>query len=95
MKWVFSFAEPLPDGEGDAKHILGGKGASLAEMTRAIIVMSRLCLIPLGASAAEIWSTADLMSALVPTATRPGCRNASDTPGCACDASATTRRAPC
>ena len=33
----------------------------LAEMTRAIIVMSRLCLIPVGASAAEIWSTADLM----------------------------------
>lgn len=33
----------------------------LAEMTRAIIVMSRLCLVPLGASAAEVWSTADLM----------------------------------
>lgn len=36
----------------------------LAEMTRAIIVMSRLCLIPLGASAAEIWSTADLMKTI-------------------------------
>lgn len=33
----------------------------LAEMTRAAIVMSRLCLIPLGASAAEVWSTADLI----------------------------------
>lgn len=33
----------------------------LAEVTRAIMVMSRLCLIPLGASAAEIWATADLM----------------------------------
>ncbi len=36
----------------------------LAEMTRAIIVMSRLCLIPLGASAAEIWSTTDLMKTI-------------------------------
>jgi chromosome partitioning protein len=33
----------------------------IAEMTRAIIVMSTLCLVPLGASAAEIWSTADLL----------------------------------
>ena len=36
----------------------------LSEMTRAIIVMSRLCLIPLGASAAEVWSTADLMKTI-------------------------------
>jgi len=36
----------------------------IAEMTRAIIVMSRLCLVPLGASAAEIWSTADLMQTI-------------------------------
>ncbi|MCI0684871.1 MAG: hypothetical protein L0Y71_22465 [Gemmataceae bacterium] len=33
MRWVFSFDEPLH--EGDAKHVLGGKGASLQEMTRA------------------------------------------------------------
>lgn len=36
----------------------------IAEMTRAIIVMSSLCLVPLGASAAEIWSTADLVKTL-------------------------------
>jgi chromosome partitioning protein len=36
----------------------------IAEMTRAIIVMSRLCLVPLGASAAEIWSTADLLTTI-------------------------------
>jgi len=36
----------------------------LAEITRAIMVMSRLCLIPLGASAAEIWATADLVKTI-------------------------------
>jgi chromosome partitioning protein len=33
----------------------------IAEMTRAIVAMSSLSLVPLGASAAEIWSTADLL----------------------------------
>jgi chromosome partitioning protein len=33
----------------------------IAEMTRAIVIMSTLSLVPLGASAAEIWSTADLL----------------------------------
>lgn len=36
----------------------------LAEMTRAIMILSDLCLIPLGASAAEIWSTTDLLQTL-------------------------------
>ena len=36
----------------------------IAEMTRAIIVTSTLCLVPLGASAAEIWSTADLLKTI-------------------------------
>jgi chromosome partitioning protein len=36
----------------------------IAEMTRAIIVMSTLCLVPLGASAAEIWSTTDLLQTI-------------------------------
>src|SRR6059036_3756779 len=35
MTWVFSFADPLPPDAGDAKVLLGGKGASLQEMTRA------------------------------------------------------------
>lgn len=35
MKWVFSFADPLSPEEGEAKSILGGKGASLREMTHA------------------------------------------------------------
>ncbi len=33
----------------------------LAELTRAIIMVSDFCLIPLGASAAEIWSVSDLL----------------------------------
>ena len=36
----------------------------IAEMTRAILVMSNLSLVPLGASAAEIWSTADLLQTI-------------------------------
>jgi len=36
----------------------------IAEMTRAIVVMSSLNLVPLGASAAEIWSTADLLETI-------------------------------
>jgi chromosome partitioning protein len=33
-------------------------------MTRAIMILSDLCLVPLGASAAEIWSTSDLLQTL-------------------------------
>lgn len=33
----------------------------IAEMTRAILILSQLCLIPLGASAVEIWATTDLL----------------------------------
>lgn len=33
----------------------------LAEVIRVILIMSRLCLIPMGASAAEIWATSDLV----------------------------------
>jgi chromosome partitioning protein len=36
----------------------------LAEMTRTIMILSDLCLIPLGASAPEIWSTSDLLHTL-------------------------------
>lgn len=36
----------------------------LAEMTRAIMILSDLSLIPLGPSAAEIWSTSDLLQTL-------------------------------
>lgn len=45
----------------DHRYIVIDAPPRIAEMTRAIIVMSSLCLVPLGASAAEIWSTADLL----------------------------------
>ena len=34
-RWVYAFDEPLPSDASDAGKLLGGKGASLAAMTRA------------------------------------------------------------
>lgn len=34
----------------------------IAEMTRAILVLADLCLVPVGASVAEIWATADVLA---------------------------------
>lgn len=34
----------------------------IAEMTRAIMVLADLCLVPVGASVAEIWATADVLT---------------------------------
>jgi len=48
----------------DHHYIIIDAPPRIAEMTRAIIVMSTLCLVPLGASAAEIWSTADLITTI-------------------------------
>jgi chromosome partitioning protein len=48
----------------DHRFIIIDAPPRIAEMTRAIIVMSTLCLVPLGASAAEIWSTADLLETI-------------------------------
>ena len=36
----------------------------IAEMTRVALILSRLCLIPLGASAAELWATSDLLTTI-------------------------------
>jgi chromosome partitioning protein len=36
----------------------------IAEITRAVLIISDLCLIPLGASAAEIWATSDLLKTI-------------------------------
>lgn len=46
------------------RYIIIDAPPRIAEMTRAIIVMSTLSLVPLGASAAEIWSTADLLQTI-------------------------------
>jgi chromosome partitioning protein len=34
----------------------------IAELTRAILILADLCVIPVGASAAEIWATSDLLT---------------------------------
>jgi pyruvate,water dikinase len=35
MRWVYFFGQGQADGGSDLKHLIGGKGASLADMTRA------------------------------------------------------------
>lgn len=50
----------------DAEHdylVLDGP-PRIAEMTRAALILSHLCLIPLSASAAEIWATSDLLTTI-------------------------------
>jgi chromosome partitioning protein len=50
----------------DAEHdylVLDGP-PRIAEMTRAALILSHLCLIPLSASAAEIWATSDLLATI-------------------------------
>ena len=45
----------------DADYIVLDGPPRIAEMTRAILVLAVLCLVPVGASAAEIWATNDLL----------------------------------
>ena len=46
----------------DANFIVLDGPPRIAELTRAILVLADLCLIPVGASAAEIWATNDLLA---------------------------------
>jgi chromosome partitioning protein len=46
----------------DADYIVLDGPPRIAELTRAILILSDLCLVPVGASAAEIWATSDLIS---------------------------------
>ncbi len=48
----------------DTSYVIIDGPPRLAEMTRAIMMLSTLCLIPLGPSAAEIWSTVDLLKTI-------------------------------
>ena len=50
----------------DAEHdyILLDGPPRIAEMTRAALILSHLCLIPMGASAAELWATSDLLATI-------------------------------
>lgn len=46
----------------DADYIVLDGPPRIAELTRAILVLADLCLVPVGASAAEIWATNDLLA---------------------------------
>ena len=50
--------------DGSHDYIVLDAPPRIAEMTRAALILSRLCLIPLGASAAELWATGDLMTTI-------------------------------
>lgn len=47
--------------EADHDFIIIDAPPRIAEITRAAIILSDLCLVPLGASTPEIWSTVDLL----------------------------------
>lgn len=51
----------LVDKHQDADYIVLDGPPRIAEVTRAILVLADLCLVPVGASAAEIWATTDLL----------------------------------
>ena len=46
----------------DADYLVLDGPPRIAEVTRAVLVLADLCLIPVGASAAEIWATGDILS---------------------------------
>ena len=46
----------------DADYIVLDGPPRIAEQTRAILVLADLCIVPVGASAAEIWATSDLLA---------------------------------
>lgn len=48
--------------KADADYIVLDGPPRIAEMTRAIMVLADLCLVPVGASVAEIWATADVLA---------------------------------
>lgn len=45
----------------DAAYIVLDSPPRIAEMTRAVLVLADLCLVPVGASKAEIWATGDIL----------------------------------
>lgn len=46
---------------GSQDYIVIDGPPRIAEITKVMLIMSRLCLLPLGASAAEVWATSDLV----------------------------------
>ena len=54
--------ERVEEHRADAEFIVLDGPPRIAEMTRASLMLSDLCLLPVGASLAEIWATADVLS---------------------------------
>jgi chromosome partitioning protein len=46
----------------DADFIVLDGPPRIAELTRAILILADLCVVPVGASAAEIWATSDILA---------------------------------
>ena len=46
----------------DADYIILDGAPRIAEMTKAILILADLCLVPVGASNAEIWATSDILA---------------------------------
>lgn len=47
---------------GNADFIVLDGPPRIAELTKAILILADLCLVPIGASTAEIWATTDLLA---------------------------------
>jgi chromosome partitioning protein len=60
----FELIQKAKEHSAFSKYLIIDGPPRLAEITRAIMILSDLCIIPLGASAAEIWSTTDLLQTL-------------------------------
>jgi chromosome partitioning protein len=60
----FELIQKVKEHSAFSEYLIIDGPPRLAEITRAIMILSDLCLIPLGASAAEIWSTTDLLKTL-------------------------------
>jgi chromosome partitioning protein len=50
------------EGHADADYIVLDGPPRIAEMTRSILLLSDLCLLPVGASVAEVWATGDVVT---------------------------------
>jgi chromosome partitioning protein len=50
------------EGYQDAEFVVLDGPPRIAELTRATLLLSDLCLIPVGASTAEIWATGDILA---------------------------------
>lgn len=48
----------------DADFIVLDGPPRIAELTKAILILADLCIVPIGASAAEIWATSDILDML-------------------------------